>query len=161
MSLIYFCPEFICCPYYRGVRYSGVSARRELTVPPLNLQKKIAWSQVSPTKYRSHGNRVPGLQPSLDKTCWDTSPKNIYLFPAIPAKLKPSPRWMTVSPFPLSKLFRVTPELYTLVFRPKLHVLIEQGICGGVLPFRFRGDGSLGAKSRRYLEMSQKFCLRL
>ena len=32
MSVIYFCPEFICCPYYRGVRYSGVSARRELTV---------------------------------------------------------------------------------------------------------------------------------
>ena len=28
----FFCPEFICCPYYRGVRYSGVSARRELTV---------------------------------------------------------------------------------------------------------------------------------
>ena len=27
-----FLPEFICCPYYRGVRYSGVSARRELTV---------------------------------------------------------------------------------------------------------------------------------
>ena len=32
MSVIYFCPEFIFCPYYRGVRYSGVSARRELTV---------------------------------------------------------------------------------------------------------------------------------
>ena len=32
MSVIYFYPEFICCPYYRGVRYSGVSARRELTV---------------------------------------------------------------------------------------------------------------------------------
>ena len=29
---IYFCPGFSFCPYYRGVRYSGVSARRELTV---------------------------------------------------------------------------------------------------------------------------------
>ena len=38
MSLIYFCPEFICCPYYRGVRYSGVSARRELTVVLSNIQ---------------------------------------------------------------------------------------------------------------------------
>ena len=27
-----FLPEFICCPYFWGVRYSGVSARRELTV---------------------------------------------------------------------------------------------------------------------------------
>ena len=40
MSVIYFCPEFICCPYYRGVRYSGVSARRELTVfPKLKVSK--------------------------------------------------------------------------------------------------------------------------
>ena len=29
---IYFCLGFSCCPYYRGVRYSEVSARRELTV---------------------------------------------------------------------------------------------------------------------------------
>ena len=28
----YFCSGFSCCPYYRGVRYSEVSARRELTV---------------------------------------------------------------------------------------------------------------------------------
>ena len=27
-SEVYFC----CCPYYRGVRYSGASTRRELTV---------------------------------------------------------------------------------------------------------------------------------
>ena len=31
-SLIYFWRGFSCCPYYRGVRYSGESARRELTV---------------------------------------------------------------------------------------------------------------------------------
>ena len=31
-SVICFCRGFSCCPYYRGVRYSGVSARRELTV---------------------------------------------------------------------------------------------------------------------------------
>ena len=31
-SVIYFCRGFSCCPYYRGVRYSGVSVRRELTV---------------------------------------------------------------------------------------------------------------------------------
>ena len=31
-SVICFCWGFSCCPYYRGVRYSGVSARRELTV---------------------------------------------------------------------------------------------------------------------------------
>ena len=37
MSVIYFCPEFICCPYYRGVRYRGVSARRELTVLVLQV----------------------------------------------------------------------------------------------------------------------------
>ena len=24
MSVIYFCPEFICCPYYRGVRKARV-----------------------------------------------------------------------------------------------------------------------------------------
>ena len=31
-SVICFCRGFICCPFYQGVRYSGVSARRELTV---------------------------------------------------------------------------------------------------------------------------------
>ena len=31
-SLIYFWRGFSCCPYYRGVRYSWVSAGRELTV---------------------------------------------------------------------------------------------------------------------------------
>ena len=31
-SLQYFCLEFSRCPYYRGVRYSGVSAERALTV---------------------------------------------------------------------------------------------------------------------------------
>ena len=30
-NMIYFFLGFSCCPYYRGVRYSGVSARRELT----------------------------------------------------------------------------------------------------------------------------------
>ena len=29
---IYFCLGFSCCPYYWGVRYSGVSARRELSL---------------------------------------------------------------------------------------------------------------------------------
>ena len=32
MFAIYFCEGFCRCPYYRGVRYSGVSARQELTV---------------------------------------------------------------------------------------------------------------------------------
>ena len=32
MSVIYFCPGFSCCPYYWDVCYSGVSARRELTL---------------------------------------------------------------------------------------------------------------------------------
>ena len=31
-SVIYFCQGFGCCPYYRGVHNSEVSARRELTV---------------------------------------------------------------------------------------------------------------------------------
>ena len=31
-SVIYFCWGFSCCPYYRGVRNSEVSAKRELTV---------------------------------------------------------------------------------------------------------------------------------
>ena len=31
-SVIYFCLGFSCCPYYWGVHYSGVSARRELSV---------------------------------------------------------------------------------------------------------------------------------
>ena len=50
MSVIYFCPEFICCPYYRGVRYSRVSARRELTVSgsilPLNIYCSVAMIEV-------------------------------------------------------------------------------------------------------------------
>ena len=50
MSVIYFCPEFICCPYYRGVRYNGVSARRELTVRgsilPLNIYCSVAMIEV-------------------------------------------------------------------------------------------------------------------
>ena len=40
-SVIYFCPEFICCPYYQGVRYSGVSARRELTVNCVTCKREI------------------------------------------------------------------------------------------------------------------------
>ena len=36
-SVIYFCRGFSCCPYYRGVRRSDVSARRELTVFPYIL----------------------------------------------------------------------------------------------------------------------------
>ena len=32
MSLIYFFAGFSCCPYYWDVCYSGVSARRELTL---------------------------------------------------------------------------------------------------------------------------------
>ena len=31
-SVICFCSGFSRCPYYQGVRYSGVSAKRELTV---------------------------------------------------------------------------------------------------------------------------------
>ena len=31
-SVNYFCLGFSCCPYYRSVCYSGVFARRELTV---------------------------------------------------------------------------------------------------------------------------------
>ena len=31
-SVIWFFLGFSCCPFYRGVRYSEVSARRELTV---------------------------------------------------------------------------------------------------------------------------------
>ena len=31
-SVIYFCRGFSCCPYYRGVHDSEVSARQELTV---------------------------------------------------------------------------------------------------------------------------------
>ena len=31
-SVICFCRWFSCCPFYRGVRYSEVSERRELTV---------------------------------------------------------------------------------------------------------------------------------
>ena len=37
---IYFCLGFSCCPCYRGVRYSEVSARRELTVLRLERQEK-------------------------------------------------------------------------------------------------------------------------
>ena len=32
MFAIYFCEGFCRCPYYRGVRYSGVFTMRELTV---------------------------------------------------------------------------------------------------------------------------------
>ena len=31
-SVIYFCRGFSCCPYYRGVRDSEVSSRRDLTL---------------------------------------------------------------------------------------------------------------------------------
>ena len=34
-SVNYFCLGFVCCPYYRSVRYSRVPARRELTVFPI------------------------------------------------------------------------------------------------------------------------------
>ena len=34
-SVIYFCLGFSCCPYYWCVRYSGVSARQELTISGL------------------------------------------------------------------------------------------------------------------------------
>ena len=37
---IYFCLGFSCCGYYRGVRYSKVSARRELTIRGLERQEK-------------------------------------------------------------------------------------------------------------------------
>ena len=60
----------------------------------------------------------------------------IYLFLLSRQKLKPSPKGMTVSPLPLSKLFKVTPELYTLVPRPKFHIF-----------------------NRRYGEGSYFFCL--
>ena len=38
MSVTYFCQGFSCCPYYPGVRYGGVSARRELTVNGFTVQ---------------------------------------------------------------------------------------------------------------------------
>ena len=38
MSVTYFCRGFSCSPYYRGVRYSGVSPRRELTVNDFTVQ---------------------------------------------------------------------------------------------------------------------------
>ena len=43
-----FCRGFSCCPYYRGVRYSGVSARRELTVDAL---VQCRWKVNSRKKY--------------------------------------------------------------------------------------------------------------
>ena len=46
-SVIYFCRGFSCCPYYRGVRNSEVSARRELA----ELEVRIGlWHVVHPTK---------------------------------------------------------------------------------------------------------------
>ena len=75
----------------------------------------------TPTNYRSQGIRVPGLQPWTKRV--ETHLQKISIFFLLSQqKLKPSPKGMTVSPLPLSKLFKVTPELYTLVSRPKLHV---------------------------------------
>ena len=43
-SVINFCQGFSCCPYYRGVRNSRVSARRELTV--LSFQSGVRLKEV-------------------------------------------------------------------------------------------------------------------
>ena len=39
VNVIYFCRGFSCCPYYRGVCNSEVSARQELTVITDRLQR--------------------------------------------------------------------------------------------------------------------------
>ena len=87
----------------------------------------------TPTNYRSQGIRVPGLQPWTKRV--ETHLQKISIFFLLSQqKLKPSPKGMTVSPLPLSKLFKVTPELYTLVSRPKLHVfkVTRLSFLGGV-----------------------------
>ena len=43
MSVIYFCQGSSCCLYYRGVRNSEVSARQEMTVLGLKVDKKITF----------------------------------------------------------------------------------------------------------------------
>ena len=52
-TIIYFCPGFRCCPYYWGVCYSGVSARRELTVLRLKRQEKDFLRSTSNSHYYS------------------------------------------------------------------------------------------------------------
>ena len=47
-SEIYFCRGFSYCPYYRGVRNREVSARRELTVLPLNQKTVKSHLNVNP-----------------------------------------------------------------------------------------------------------------
>ena len=44
-SVISFYRGFSCCPYYRGVRYGGVSARRELTELRKNCNQ-YCWERI-------------------------------------------------------------------------------------------------------------------
>ena len=103
----------------------------------------------TPTNYRSQGIRVPGLQPWTKRV--ETHLQKISIFFLLSRqKLKPSPKGMTVSPLPLSKLFKVTPELYTLVSRPELHVF-NRGYWEGSYFFCLEEMVvlSLGPKARR------------
>ena len=74
----------------------------------------------------------------------------IYLFPVIPAKIEAVAKRNDRFPLPLSKLFQVTPELYTLVSRPKLHVF-NRGYWEGSYFFGLEEMVVLshGAKARR------------
>ena len=57
----------------------------------------------------------------------ETHHKNTHFFPVILAEMEPVAKWMPVSPFPYPMLmFRITRELYKLVFRPR-QLWIEGG----------------------------------
>ena len=60
-SVIYFCPGFRRCPNYRGVRYSGVSVRRELTVTVFLSVSSTLTADTCLPGCKQHGKCIKGF----------------------------------------------------------------------------------------------------
>ena len=61
-SVICFFLGFSCCPFYRGVRYSEVSARRELTVERKVEKLKYMKEVVEDRAAEYHAKTNPNFQ---------------------------------------------------------------------------------------------------
>ena len=85
-----------------------------------------------------YDNDIEKVMPTtLVKTCWDKLQNNTYsVFPSAWKIGKPSPCWTTISRSSYPVFFRVTPELYTSVFKPKQYWI--EGWGGGLLFSVFR-----------------------
>ena len=85
-----------------------------------------------------YDNDIEKVMPTtLVKTCWDKLQNNTYsVFLSAWQIGKPSPCWTTISRSSYPVFFRVTPELYTSVFKPKQYWI--EGWGGGLLFSVFR-----------------------